>query len=98
MTNTLRSSLSLGEPQYDVEKISADEKSEDADTDVVASQAAADSGPSRQGALQRIVTGRSATSYVDPGPPPDGGVEAWTIALMSRTRPHEIHFNILIIL
>lgn len=33
--------------------------------------------------LSRIITGRSATSFVDPGPPPDGGVTAWTQAFMA---------------
>jgi hypothetical protein len=86
MSNTTRSSLSLS-PQHDVEKISADEKYEEKENDIGASRVIADPESSRLGNLQRIVTGRSTTSYIDPGPPPDGGIEAWTVAVMSRTRP-----------
>ncbi|KAJ9667777.1 hypothetical protein H2201_001963 [Coniosporium apollinis] len=35
--------------------------------------------------LTRIITGRSvASSWKDPGPPPDGGVTAWTQAVMAH--------------
>lgn len=35
--------------------------------------------------LTRIITGRSvASSWKDPGPPPDGGLKAWTQAIMGH--------------
>lgn len=37
----------------------------------------------KESTLQRIITGRSTTSYIDPGPPPDGGFRAWLMAIMS---------------
>ncbi|KIW02236.1 uncharacterized protein PV09_06389 [Verruconis gallopava] len=37
--------------------------------------------PITSSVLQRVITGRSASSYVDPGPPPDGGLRAWLIAV-----------------
>jgi hypothetical protein len=87
MSNTTRSSLSLSAHQHDVEKVQADEKSEETKNDNISSRATENQEPSRYGALQRIVTGRSTTSYIDPGPPPDGGIEAWTVAIMSRRNP-----------
>jgi len=38
---------------------------------------------SKKNPLDRIITSRSAVSY-DPGPPPDGGVVAWTQAFMAH--------------
>ncbi|KAL9091447.1 MAG: hypothetical protein Q9165_004833 [Trypethelium subeluteriae] len=40
-------------------------------------------------ALRRAVTGQSTASVKDPGPPPDGGVLAWTQAIMA----HLVIFN-----
>ena len=40
-------------------------------------------------ALVRSVTGRSKSSWKDPGPPPDGGLLAWTQAIMG----HLVIFN-----
>ena len=39
---------------------------------------------SRCETLQRIVTGRSAHSNIPSGPPPDGGPQAWAMAVMSH--------------
>ena len=36
----------------------------------------------RSSALRRTVTSRSAASWPDPGPPPDGGRVAWTQAVL----------------
>lgn len=36
----------------------------------------------RSSALKRTLTGRSAASWTDPGPPPDGGRVAWTQAVL----------------
>lgn len=43
--------------------------------------------PKEETALERAISRiTSRSSYVDPGPPPDGGVEAWTQALVSRMK------------
>lgn len=43
--------------------------------------------PKEETALERAISRiTSRSSYVDPGPPPDGGVEAWTQALVSRLK------------
>jgi MFS family permease len=39
--------------------------------------------------LSRIITARTNADIVDPGPPPDGGLKAWTQALMA----HLVVFN-----
>ncbi|KAL8909104.1 MAG: hypothetical protein Q9207_000438 [Kuettlingeria erythrocarpa] len=47
-------------------------------------------GPKAETALGRAISKiTSRSSYVDPGPPPDGGVEAWTQALIG----HLVVFN-----
>jgi hypothetical protein len=97
MTNNT-GSPSHSSPQRDVEKDLEDGKSEDIESGSFPSRNIDDPGQSRVETLQRIVTGRSTSSYIDPGPPPDGGIEAWTVALMSRTRPFQIHLNILTVL
>ncbi|KAL8928611.1 MAG: hypothetical protein Q9208_001845 [Pyrenodesmia sp. 3 TL-2023] len=46
--------------------------------------------PKEETALERAISRiTSRSSYVDPGPPPDGGVEAWTQALIG----HLVVFN-----
>jgi len=40
---------------------------------------------SKESYLTRVITGRSAaSSWIDPGPPPDGGRLAWTQAVMGH--------------
>lgn len=39
--------------------------------------------------LTKIITARSNADIIDPGPPPDGGLKAWTQALMG----HLVVFN-----
>ena len=41
------------------------------------------SPPPSQNPISRIISSRSAASF-DPGPPPDGGVTAWTQAIMAH--------------
>lgn len=42
-------------------------------------------GKSKPGAIRRVISRtRSATSWIDPGPPPDGGLQAWTQACMGH--------------
>lgn len=45
--------------------------------------------PSEEGILRIISRPLSRTSTIDPGPPPDGGLQAWTQALMG----HLVVFN-----
>lgn len=52
--------------------------------DVVVVKESSD-GPKVETTLERAISRiTSRSSYVDPGPPPDGGIEAWTQALVSR--------------
>jgi hypothetical protein len=90
MNDIIKSNFSSNEPQHELEKISAGGDSEERNDNAFISQSSEDLGPGQLQTLKRIVTGRSTSSYVNPGPPPDGGIEAWTVAIMSRKRPNQL--------
>jgi MFS family permease len=67
--------------ETDVEKSIGEQSEELASEETEKHHDAALPHQPKQSILQRVVTGRSLSSRADPGPPPDGGLQAWLTAV-----------------